>query len=400
MHKTCTALISLRYYLDTRRPSRRPDGKYPIKLAVTKRGQTALLPVAAYATREEWDPAAQRLRGRSIGNVAQLNRYLAMMMVRFEDALRDLILSGDAAPLTAYDVRDRLEAAIMETGPGETLGEYYDKIMNEKHGATKVAFRNARAMFAKALPRVMEKPLSSVSDRDVARIDAYLQAHLAPNTRNTYIAKLTQVTKRAHREGRMHADAGRGIKMKTVIPKSRALTLPQLRAFLAIEPGTDRGREAMDLFRLSFYLRAMNAIDIAKAGPDNIYNGRLGYTRSKTGKDYSVKLEPEALEIIGRRGDARHLFAPMAAFSTPDRYLQEVNRSLRSLAAGNGLPPVTMYWARHTFASLLIESGSTMEITAGALGHSYGPRITAGYVTIQQRQVDDAVRKVYDLVAE
>lgn len=393
-------MITLRYYLDARRKSGRPDGKHTIKLAVTKRGRTALLPVCAFATRDEWDPAAQRLRGRNVGSVAQLNRYLAMMMVKFEDALRELILSGEAAPLTAYDVRDRLEAAVFESGPGLTLGEYYDKVTEEKRGATKVAFRNARTMFARAVPRIMEKPLASFTDKDVSRIDAYMQAHLAPNTRNTYIAKLTQVTKRAHREGLMSADAGRAVKMKTVIPKSRALTLEQLRVFLAADPATERGREALDLFKLSFYLRAMNAVDIAKAGPDNIYNGRLGYTRSKTGKDYSVKLEPEAQEIIARRGDRRHLFAPMAAFATQARYIQDVNRCLRSLAAGNGLPPVTMYWARHTFASLLIESGSTMEITAGALGHSYGPRITAGYVTIQQRQVDDAVRKVYDLVAE
>lgn len=392
-------MITLRYYLDARRKSGRPDGKHTIKLAVTKRGRTALLPVCAYATREEWDPAAQRLRGRSVGSVAQLNRYLAMMMVKFEDALRELILSGEAAPLSAYDVRDRLEAAVFESGPGLTLGEYYDKVTEEKHGATKVAFRNARTMFTRAAPRIMEKPLASFTDKDVARIDAYMQAHLAPNTRNTYIAKLTQVTKRAHREGLTSADAGRAVKMKTVIPKSRALTLEQLRVFLAADPATERGREALDLFKLSFYLRAMNAVDISKTGPDDIYNGRLGYTRAKTGKEYSVKLEPEALEIIARRGDRKHLFAPMAAFATQDRYIQDVNRCLRSLAKGNGLPPVTMYWARHTFASLLIESGSTMEITAGALGHSYGPRITAGYVTIQQRQVDDAVRKVYDLVA-
>lgn len=392
-------MVTLRYYLDARRPSTRPDGKHSIKLAVTKRGQTALLPVMAYATREEWDQAGQRLRGRNVGGAAQLNRYLSMMMVRFEDALRELVLSGAAAPMTAYDVRDRLEAAVLETGPGISLGEYYDAVMAEKHGATRKAFADARVAFQRALPRIMEKPLVSVNDRDVARIDAWLSANLAPNTRNTYISKLTQVTKRAHREGLMQADAGRNVKIRTVIPKSRALTLEQLRTFLGAEPGTERCREALALFRLSFYLRAMNSADIARCGPADIYNGRLGYTRAKTGKDYSVRVEPEALEIIARYGDEGHLFAPLAAFSTPERYLQEVNRSLRSLAKGNGLPPVTMYWARHTFASLMIESGSTMEITAGALGHSYGPRITAGYVTLQQRQVDEAVRRVYDLVA-
>lgn len=166
----------------------------------------------------------------------------------------------------------------------------------------------------------------------------------------------------------------------------------------ALQPETERAQEALDLFRLSFYLRGINGVDIAQAGPDLIYNGRLLYDRAKTGKAYSVKLEPEALEVIGRRGDRLHLFAPMAKFADYGRYIQDVNEKLRALALGNGLPPVTMYWARHTFASLVIETGGTMEILAGALGHSYGPRITAGYVTLQQRQVDEAVRRVFDFV--
>lgn len=75
------------------------------------------------------------------------------------------------------------------------------------------------------------------------------------------------------------------------------------------------------------------------------------------------------------------------------------DQALQGLAAGLGLPKISMYWARHTLASLLIETGATMEVAAGVLGHSYGPRVTAGYVTLRERQIEEAVRKVYDLVA-
>ena len=64
-----------------------------------------------------------------------------------------------------------------------------------------------------------------------------------------------------------------------------------------------------------------------------------------------------------------------------------------------GLTPATMYWARHTFASLMLETGAPVEVIAEALGHSYGPKVTMGYVTIRERAVDEAVRKVYDLLA-
>lgn len=180
--------------------------------------------------------------------------------------------------------------------------------------------------------------------------------------------------------------------------KSRALTAEQLRAFFALEPATERAREALDLFKLSFYLRGMNGVDISKAGPGDIFNGRLLYERTKTGRPYSVKIEPETEAIIARRGNSLHLFAPMANFASYARYIQDVDANLKTLAKAADLPPVTMYWARHTFASLVIETGGTMEILAGALGHAYGPRITAGYVTLQQRQVDEAVRRVFDYI--
>lgn len=391
-------MISLRYYLDTRKPSSRPDGKFSLKLAVTKRGDTALLPVLAYATREEWDPKAQRLKGGRLGDAGRVNTYLARQMLRFEQILRDLVDEGTAATMTARQVRDVIAERVMEAGPGISLGEYFDKVTKEKHGSTRLGFENARASYERAVPRIMERPLSSVTDKDVQKIDDWLRRHLAPNTRNTYIAKLTQVLKRAHREGLVAADAGRDVKLMHVIPKSRALTVEQLRILLAADPGTDAGREALDFFLLSFYLRAINPEDLFRVGPDDIFNGRLQYTRAKTGRDLSVRVEPEAAEIIARRGDASHLFSP-GKWTDKRNRLQKMDAALRLLAKGNGLPPVTMYWARHTFSSLIIELGYSMELLAGALGHSLGPRITAGYVTLQQRKVDDVARRVYDYVA-
>ena len=392
-------MISLRYYLDARKPSHRPDGKFPLKLAVTKHGQTALLPVLAYASREEWDAKAQRLRGGRLGDVGKVNAYLARQMLRFEEILRELVEEETSGPsMTAIQVRDYISERCFDAGTGVTLGEYYDRVTDEKHGSTRRAFVMAKVSFEKAVPRLMELPLAAVSTREVERVDAWLRSHLAGNTRNNYIAKLTQVLKRAHREGLVAADAGREVKLRTVATKSRALTVAQMRVMLKLEPTTDLGREALDFFRLSFYLRAINPVDLARVTPEDVFNGRLMYERAKTGKDYSVKVEPEAAEIIARRGDASLLWAPARGRDWRN-YQQDVNDELRKMSKAAGLPPVTMYWARHTFASLMLETGAQVELIAAALGHSYGPRVTMGYVSVREKQVDDAVRRVYDYVA-
>lgn len=387
----------MRYYLDTRRPSRRPDGKFPLKLAVTKRGDTALMPVLAWASREEWMPERQALRGR-FGDAGTLNTYLVKLMLRAEEIVRELIVTEEGATMTALQIRDRIAEIILDAGPGISLGEFYDKVTAEKKGGTRLGFVRARAAYEKAVPGIMDRPLSSVKVTDVEKVDAWLRRHLAMNTRNTYIAKLTQVLKRAHKEGRVAEDAGRDVSMVYTMPKSRALTLEQLRTFLALDPKTPLQREAMGLFRLSFYLRAMNPVDLSKTPPDAIFNGRLSYVRSKTGKDYSVKVEPEAQALLDEWSGPDLLFQPFKGRDYQN-YLQDLDDQLRRMAKAAKLPPVTMYWARHTLASLLIEIGETMEIVAGVLGHSYGPRVTAGYITIQQRQIDEAVRRLFDYVA-
>ena len=356
-----------------------------------------MMQTAVHLQPAEWDADAQRVT-RAHQQRAAINNYLDQLRMRVEEQVRALILSGEAAPLDAYQVRDWLAARVLDSGPGVTLAEYYRKVQEDKTPQTARHFENAWRAFLKIDKRVNTLPLSSLNSDLVRRLDRGLRGRVAINTRNNYIAKLTQVAKRAHREGLVQEDAGREIQLQYVIPKSRALDAEQLRQFFALEPGTERGREALDLFKLSFYLRGMNGVDISQAGPGDIFNGRLLYDRKKTGRPYSVKIEPETAALIAARGDSLHLFAPMAKYADYSRYIQDANEKLRNLAKGAGLPPVTMYWARHTFASLVIETGGTMEILAGALGHSYGPRVTAGYVTIQQRQVDEAVRKVFDYI--
>lgn len=391
-------MLSLRYYLDARRPSKRPDGKYPLKLAVTKHGDTALLPVLAYATKEEWDPKAQRLKGGRLGNAGRLNAYLSSQMLRFEEELRELMSKDIGAALTSLQIRDYLKMRCFDAAPGVTLGEYYQRILEGKRGSTRTMFIRARTAYTKAIPRLMDLPLAAITDREVAKVDAYLREHLAPNTRNAYISKLTQVLKRAHTEGLIGSDPGRGVKLKAVVTRSRALTLEQLRLLLSQEPANGAEAEALDFFRLSFYLRAINPIDLSTAKKSDIFNGRLLYQRHKTGKDYSVRIEPEAQGIIDRRGNSTLIWG--AALKRDLRnYHQDLNEALRRLSVRIGLPPVTMYWARHTFSTLMLEAGIPSEMMSAALGHTFGVRVTMGYVTVRERPVDEAARRVYDYVA-
>lgn len=392
-------MISFRYYLDTRKAPRKLDARWPLKLAVTKRGDTALMPVAVYLLREEWDASAQRVT-KAHPQRQHLNNYLDRLRMRVEELQRDLILSGLGAPMSATQVRDWIAARTLDTDDGVLLSEYFAKIRDEKTGRTRKLFSDAWTKFVSIEPRLDRMQVAQLDDATVLRIDKELTRRVAMSTRNTYISKLTQVTKRARAEGLLQSDPGRLVHLHYTVPKHRALTVEQLRTLFAIVPRTPIQVKALALFRMSFYLRAINPADILRNGPECIREGRIRYVRAKTGKLYDFPLEPEALELVRQWSCPGHLFAPLKAVEDAERYVGTyVDKALRSMALAAGLPPVTMYWARHTLASLIIDLGYTMEMAAAVLGHSYGPRVTAGYVTVQERAVNAVVRAVYDYVA-
>ena len=63
-----------------------------------------------------------------------------------------------------------------------------------------------------------------------------------------------------------------------------------------------------------------------------------------------------------------------------------------------GLPKISMYWARHSFATIAYEIGISVDIIAGCLGHKSSHRITAIYIKKDQKLIDEANRKVIDYV--
>ena len=75
-----------------------------------------------------------------------------------------------------------------------------------------------------------------------------------------------------------------------------------------------------------------------------------------------------------------------------------INRHLKEIANELGLPPITTYTARYTWATLALSIDTPIEVISQALGHSYGQAVTLGYIVPDRRKVDDANRKVLELL--
>ena len=176
--------------------------------------------------------------------------------------------------------------------------------------------------------------------------------------------------------------------------------------------------EYVDIFMLMMYLCGINAIDLLANPTTRIENGRLLYTRSKTSKKYSIKIEPEAQALLNRYMRKSSTFVGFLRVTTAmdyRAYMASMNRGLKKLCRSipplvgtgkklrDGLiiePQLSANWARHTFATLAISIGIPKDHVSLCLGHSIGARITDVYIDYAEarKNIDEANRKVIDYI--
>ena len=190
----------------------------------------------------------------------------------------------------------------------------------------------------------------------------------------------------------------RKFKMPKGIPRNLRLPVATIRAIRDIKLDNWYDAMARDFFMLSFYLIGMNNCDIFDL-VDITDEGRIEYTRNKTQKLYSIKVEPEAWGIFKRRKGKYKPLLYQENYKTPHSLQSSINKILKRIGAQVGVPDLKMYHARHSWAGIAAKKpiGAGKPLIAQALGHG-ATTVTDAYFDYDNELVDDLNRKVLDLL--
>lgn len=210
----------------------------------------------------------------------------------------------------------------------------------------------------------------------------------------------------------------RVFKIKTEQTVKRSLTLDEVRSLFAVaDPHLQR---TIDLFKLCIYLIGINIADLCELREIDS-QGRINYRRRKTKKLYSIKVEPEALEIINRYKGNEYLLDILERYKSTQSFIGSFDYQLKRVGKCVIIqnpkfskthrhkfikeytplfPRLSSYWARHTWATLASELDIPEDVISRALGHSYstGAAVTQVYINFNRKKIDDANRKVIDYI--
>ena len=138
---------------------------------------------------------------------------------------------------------------------------------------------------------------------------------------------------------------------------------------------------ARNFFMFSYYTMGMNFADLAYLKTENIIGDRLYYCRMKNGRNYTVKLLPQAMEIIKyyNNSDSDYIFPILdnkiheTAFQKKTRIktaLKKFNKDLKEIAIQLKISSkITSYVARHSWATVLRKGGIAISVISQGLGH-------------------------------
>ena len=169
----------------------------------------------------------------------------------------------------------------------------------------------------------------------------------------------------------------------------------------------DREQFARDLFLFSFYTRGMAFVDMAYLQKQDLNNGILTYKRHKTGQVMSIRWEPAMQEILNRHVSDNKYMLPIIHTSDNTergqyRNVQNcVNKLLKTVAVkANITQNLSMYWSRHSWATIAREHKLPVSVISHGLGHS-NERTTEIYLkSIDISIVDKCNHEIINLLDE
>lgn len=399
-------MASVILYIDSRTPKK--DGTCTVKMVVTHtrygRTEQTHISTGISVLPENYDSGQIAQREP---NAAIKRGVIRAKLAAAEKVILSLETSGEIMRMSAADIKDRITGGAKSKGLRSGAGffecaQFFAGTKTKKSTADcyKETIAKVRAFDPSA-------GFGSITPSWLKSFDKWMAAQgNMINTRGRYMRDIRAVFNYAIDEGLTDLYPFRKFKIAKQETIKRSLTVSELVKLMTVEVETHQERYR-DMFLLSFYLVGINPVDMYAL--QGIRGGRIEYYRAKTGKLYSIRVEPEARAIIDKYKGSK-LLLNIGEQMQYKNFVRAQNKELRRIGGmerrGRGgkkiftplFADLSIYWARHTWATIAAECDVPDDVISQALGHSTTNATTAIYIKRSLAKIDEANRRVIDYV--
>ena len=251
-------------------------------------------------------------------------------------------------------------------------------------------------------------PLDGITSDMMLLYEAHLKARgVRMNTISFYMRIFRAVYNRAVEKG-LTAQNNPFRHVYTGVDKTvkRAISIKAIKALKELDLAMNSALDfARDMFLFSFYTRGMSFVDMAYLKKSDLKNGFLTYRRRKTGQELSIKWEKCMAEIIAKYPENKTGFLlPIIKEEGNERRqydnaLHLVNYRLKELSTMLKLQrPLTMYVARHSWASAAKAKNVPLSVISEGMGHDSEATTQIYLASLETSVVDKANKMILGLL--
>lgn len=343
------------------------------------------------------------------------NNYLTSVRYRlkcgqekFEELLKGQLVNKRPENIPIDDLVTAFETKLAEI----TLFDYMEKLIGifKQNGQIRTAetYQTTLNSFGRFRGKC-DIPLSELTAEIMESYQYYLKHHnVGINTISFYMKRIRAAYNRAVEQDLvLPVNLFKHVYTGMEKTAKRAISAKQLKAIKNLVLKENSARcYSRDLFLLSFYLRGMSFIDMAYLQKTNLKNGILTYRRKKTGQRLIIQWEECMQKLVDKYPQEESLFLlPILQSNKGElrkqyqRKLANINRNLKAIGKSIGLKaPLTMYVARHSWASIARDMDIPLSVISEGLGHENEVTTSIYLSTVGTEAIDNANKRIIDLV--
>lgn len=401
MERTTFGLL---FYI--RRDKTNKKGEAPVFMRLTINGERADASIKRFIEPHAWNSAKGKANEKSRGG-KDLNLYLDAISANILRIQRDLEL--DKKEVSAQIILNRYLGK--EQLDRHTLMEVF-RAHNEKCRAlsgislapgTVIRYETSLRLTEAFLRTTYKKEdcyLDEITHQFVEDYDFYLRTvrRCCHNTTTKYLLNFKKIIRIALAKGWMKKDPFAQVHFHFEPVEREFLEKQELKVLLNKEITITRLAQVRDIFCFCC-LTGLAFMDVQQLKPEHLVadiHGKIWIrkARQKTKNMCNIPLLDEAQKIIDRYKE--HPYCQTHGVLLPVCSNQKMNSYLKELADICGIRKnLSTHCARHTFATLTLASGATIDNVAKMLGHA-NVNMTRRYAKV----LDSSIMRDMEVVAE
>lgn len=392
------------------RPSTLSDHEGRIYYQIIHERRTRNLPIGYTIFPSEWDETKSAvrcsgcndrtnhllsIRERIKTDIERIKRIICLLEDSGQNFTAEIVIDRFSRSLSATTFFNEIEKAVVRLTQNGQIRT------SQTYATTLRSFQRYRCQ--------KDLSLDSVNSEIMEGYQAWLHRQGAmQNTISFYFRILRAVYNRSveeelteNRHPFRHVYTGVDKTVKRALPLSEIKKIRNLD--LTLEPDLAYAR---DMFILSFMLRGMSFIDMAFLRKADLSNGHVTYRRRKTRQKLTIAWTPEMQKILDRYPENRseYLLPIIRKPGTNERYVfknagERINRRLKTIGEKVGISmPLSMYVARHSWASIAKAKGVPLSVISEGLGHEKESTTRIYLSTLDSVAVDRANSMILKLL--